>query len=331
MAARDIARAFNLRCIECGGRLAVTDERALSCQRCGERYPVERGSVRMLPPNLRGDPVEDEAAVRRRVADSFAYEWAHFGAMRPEWQLNFNDYMQPHTPEYFDGISVLDVGTGSGRHARVAARLGARVAAIDVGDSIDVARRNLPDEVLTVQADAEALPFEESSFDLVMSIGVLHHLPDPGRALKGLVRFAKPGGTVHVYLYWQPPNRAHRAILRAVSAVRRLTTRMPHRLLHALCYPLAILLYALVVAPYRLLRRVAALRPLAEAMPLKAYADYPFGVLVSDQFDRFSAPIERRFTKDEVEHLMHQAGLEGITVLAHHGWIAEGRRPEQVR
>ena len=60
-------------------------------------------------------------------------------------------------------------------------------------------------------------------------------------------------------------------------------------------------------------------------LPLKAYADYPFGVLLNDQFDRLSAPIERRFTAAEVRRMLEAAGLEAITVLPHHGWVASGR------
>jgi hypothetical protein len=65
----------------------------------------------------------------------------------------------------------------------------------------------------------------------------------------------------------------------------------------------------------------------ADWFPLKTYADYPFRVLVNDQFDRFSAPIERRFTRVEVEEVMRQAGLIDVIVLPHHGWVADGRRP----
>ena len=62
-------------------------------------------------------------------------------------------------------------------------------------------------------------------------------------------------------------------------------------------------------------------------MPLKTYADYPFGVLVNDQFDRFSAPLERRYDADEVAELLDRAGLEQAVVLPNHGWIGDGRRP----
>ena len=328
----DGARA--LRCLACASVLEFEPDPARSdslppdghlvCTGCGERYPVVGGTPRML---TRAARPAGEAAIARRTADSFSYEWERFGGLRDEWERNFVDYMRPHAPESLARRSLLDVGAGSGRHSFHAARAGAQVTAVDLGASIDVARRNLPRSVLTVQADAEALPFEPESFDIVMSIGVLHHLPDTERALRSITRYAKPGGHVHIYLYWVPERRWHRGVLRAVTAVRRVTTALPHRVLHALCYPLAAILHLSVVAPYRALRTRPRTARAAAALPLKTYADYPFSVLVNDQFDRFSAPLERRFTEDEVRSAMEAAGLEDIVLIANHGWIADGRRP----
>ena len=322
-----------LRCPACGGEVEVEPEGGgeggiLACGGCDRRYPVRGETPRML---VGGARPQAEAAVVDRTAASFAYEWERFGALRDEWARNFADYLRPHTLASLKGKSVLDVGCGSGRHSFHAAAAGARVVAVDVGDSIDVARRNLPPSVLTVQADAEALPFEPGSFDLVMSIGVLHHLPDTERALRSIARYAKPGGHVHIYLYWVPERASHRRVLALVTALRRVTTRLPHRALHALCVPLAALLAVAVVAPRRALRRRPRGRRLVAALPLKAYADYPFGVLLNDQFDRFSAPLERRFTAAEVRALMEVAGLEDVVVLANDGWVADGRRPTSPR
>jgi SAM-dependent methyltransferase len=166
---------------------------------------------------------------------------------------------------------------------------------------------------------------------MVMSIGVLHHLPDPRRALLRVARHVRPGGQLHVYLYWWPEIGWHRTVLRWVRAARRVTVRMPHRLLHLLCYPLAAVLYGSFIVPYRVLRRRPATAWLARRLPLKTYADYPFGVCVNDQFDRLSAPIEHRFTADEVRALLESAGLVDIVVLPNHGWIGSGRRPEAAR
>jgi 2-polyprenyl-3-methyl-5-hydroxy-6-metoxy-1,4-benzoquinol methylase len=301
-------------------------EGRLSCARCGQEYPIVGGTPRMLG-TTPASRVSDTAEVRHRTAESFAYEWKHFGELREEWSLNFRRYMRPHEPESFRDRLVLDVGAGSGRHSYEAYRHGARVVAVDLGDAIDVARRNLPPDVMTVQADAEELPFNEGSFDFVMSIGVLHHLPNPQRALSYLARFVRPGGYLHVYVYWVPSRAWHRSLLGLVTSARRVTTRMPRPLLRTLSYPMAAALFGAFVLPYRIARRVPALQRFADVLPLKAYADYPFGVCVNDQFDRFSAPLEWRFTADEVESMLRGAGLDDVVVLENNGWVGSGRRP----
>lgn len=352
-----------LRCIECGAHVKVASIAAhsgyphlgpdgvLACDSCGERFPLIAGTARMLtrefrhglreayplareawndpnPDFVSPQPFGDDAAVKLRTAESFAYEWERFGGPRTEWRRNFLDYLQPHGEDFFAGRLVLDVGTGSGRHSARAAQLGAQVIAVDLGQAIDIARRNLPDEVLTVQADAERLPFERGAFDLVMSIGVLHHLPDTERALAAVSRHARPGGTVHVYLYWQPERRWHRTVLRGVSRARRATTRLPHPLLRLACYPLAAILMAGIVIPYKILRQHRLTEPFARTLPLKTYADYPFGVLVNDQFDRFSAPLERRFSRVEVANMLLACGLVDTRVLPNAGWVGDGVVPQ---
>jgi 2-polyprenyl-3-methyl-5-hydroxy-6-metoxy-1,4-benzoquinol methylase len=315
-----------LRCLECRGLLELARTNAIRCVECSRQYPIVAGS----PVMLRGELVEQsdrDAELRRRTADSFAYEWEHFGELRPEWERNFREYLRPHKPEWLRNRRVLDVGAGSGRHSYEAHQLGATVVAVDVGDAIHVARRNLPADVMTVQADAEELPFKDAAFDLVMTIGVLHHLPDPPRALKSLARLVRPGGYIHIYVYWTPSRGWHRSLLRLVTAARCVTIRMPRPLVRTLSYPIAAALFVVFVLPYRTARHLSRLERVANGFPLKAYADYPFRVCVNDQFDRFSAPLERRFTGEEVEGMLLDSGFDDVVVLANNGWIGSGRRP----
>jgi hypothetical protein len=79
-----------------------------------------------------------------------------------------------------------------------------------------------------------------------------------------------------------------------------------------------------IIWPYRLLSRAGVRRH--ESLPLFIYARYPFRILYNDQFDRFSAPLEQRFDRDEVERLLEQAGLRDVSVHASFGWIGEGTR-----
>jgi demethylmenaquinone methyltransferase/2-methoxy-6-polyprenyl-1,4-benzoquinol methylase len=86
---------------------------------------------------------------------------------------------------------VLDVGCGTGSHLERYSRSGCRVAGVDTSIAmLTEARRRLGSRALLLAADAEALPFAESVFDLVLAVAVLHELPVVARArvLREMVR-----------------------------------------------------------------------------------------------------------------------------------------------
>ena len=98
------------------------------------------------------------------------------------------------------GSTVLDVACGTGHVAIEAARAFCDVTGIDyVADLVETARHRAAAEGLTIafdEADAEALPFADESFDYVVSaIGVMF-TADHDRAAAELVRVCKPGGTI---------------------------------------------------------------------------------------------------------------------------------------
>jgi len=92
------------------------------------------------------------------------------------------------------GRPVLDVGTGTGRAARLLARAGARVTAIDASEEmLSVARRRALDEELSISfatGDVHRLGFGNRSFDVAISLRVLMHVPDWRGALAELCRVA---------------------------------------------------------------------------------------------------------------------------------------------
>ena len=130
-----------------------------------------------------------------------------------------------------------------------------------------------------------------------------------------------------MYLYWEPEGPLKRLLLGAVTLMRKLTTRPPYGFVYALSFPAAWAAFAFFVWPYRVAVRIPALRTMAELMPMRQYARYPFRVCVNDQFDRFSAPLERRYTRSEVESWLMRAGLEDPDVRPNCGWGGSGRKP----
>src|SRR3954452_2708140 len=105
------------------------------------------------------------------------------------------------------GMHVLDVGAGSGNASIPAAQRGASVTASDLTPALLDAGRELAEgagvDLGWVEADAERLPFDDASFDVVMSsIGVMF-APHHQAAADELVRVCRPGGTVGL-LSWTP-------------------------------------------------------------------------------------------------------------------------------
>ena len=98
---------------------------------------------------------------------------------------------------------VLEVGCGTGFfliNLWQAGYIGRDVHATDISPKmLEVCERNAAEHGLTVvtaPGDAEALPYPDDRFDLVIGHAFLHHLPDPVAALREMHRVLAPGGTL---------------------------------------------------------------------------------------------------------------------------------------
>lgn len=98
------------------------------------------------------------------------------------------------------GSKVLDVACGTGNLALPAARLGANVTGVDIAPNlVEQARANAAREGLQAQfdeGDAEALPYDDASFDTVVTIYGAMFAPRPEVVAAELLRVTKPGGRI---------------------------------------------------------------------------------------------------------------------------------------
>ncbi len=126
----------------------------------------------------------------------------------------------------------LEIGAGTGYFTLNLLRAGVvrRAVATDISpgmlDALQANAAGAGVEVETVAADAERLPFEDASFDLVLGHAVLHHIPDLDQAFREFARVLRPGGTV--FFAGEPSRRGDRiaaypkrAALRAAPLWRR--------------------------------------------------------------------------------------------------------------
>ena len=118
--------------------------------------------------------------------------------------------LEPHVPEVvgfraWRDRDVLEAGCGIATDGLQFARAGARYTGYDQSASaLALARRRFQlegREARFQQGSVTQLPFEDESFDLVFSHGVIHHLPDTAGAVREFRRVLRPGGTALVMLY----------------------------------------------------------------------------------------------------------------------------------
>ncbi len=126
---------------------------------------------------------------------------------------HFAKYMEPSALEFLARLPLkpetrmLDVACGAGQIAIPAARAGVQVTGIDLATNlVEQARARAQAELLDVrfdEGDAEALPYEDASFDLVTSLIGAMFAPQPERVAAELKRVCKPNGRI-VMGNWTP-------------------------------------------------------------------------------------------------------------------------------
>ena len=125
------------------------------------------------------------------------------------------------------GLSVLDIGCGGGLISEPAARMGARVTGIDPGrENIEAARRHATDSGLTIdyrETTVEALLATGATFDAVLCLEVIEHVPDPAAFLTVCAGLVRPGGLMIVSTI----NRTVKAYLLAIVGAEYVLRWLP--------------------------------------------------------------------------------------------------------
>lgn len=226
-------------------------------------------------------------------------------------------------PQEINGARVLEIGSGTGRIVDMLVEAGAEhVVAVEPSAACDVLRENVRrhgDRVSVIQATGDAIPDTESALDLIVSIGVLHHIPDPDPVVRRAYELLPEGGR---FLFWVYGKEGNRLYLALAQPLRAITTRLPDAMLGALSH-----LLNLFLTPY-----IWACRFLP--LPLAGYLRRVLGrfgwrhrsLVIFDQLNPGHA---RYYLGEEAEELMRRGGFENV--VRHHrhsySWTVLGTKP----
>ncbi|MBI4676645.1 MAG: methyltransferase domain-containing protein [Elusimicrobia bacterium] len=290
----------------------------LICKFCRQRYPVIDGVPRLLP------PVELAPGVAQ-TRESFAWEWLRHPGPRPdEDRAIFLEETQIPAADW-RGKLALDAGCGMGRYSLAAAGLGAEVVAFDLSEAalrLKAAAKE-SDKLHVVMGDINHPPFRRGIFDVVFSLGVLHHAADTQTAFRRVAELVRDRGLLTFWVYgkagrlddfrtnplregrrWVARHRALAwlvvALRHALSDVLRLfTVRLPVRLNYALCFPVAVL----------------GAVPLVKYLTPSVHPD--FRVRLIEDFDWLSPVYQHHHSKEELRLWLQEAGFTVLKVLPH--------------
>jgi SAM-dependent methyltransferase len=219
------------------------------------------------------------------------------------------------------GKSCVEIGAGTGRIPLMLVEAGAaHVTAIEPSDAYEVMLENtasLRDKISCLKTSGEKTP--EIGFDLVLAIGVIHHIPAPKPVLDAAWRSLKDRGRILIWVYGREGNELY---LTFVEPIRAITRRLPTKVNYALAAMIygPVMLYAFLCSRFKWL-------PLSDYV---ANVFLRFGaaerkVVILDQLN---PEWTRYYRRHEVEQLLADSGFSQILSYHRHGysWTVTGQK-----
>lgn len=251
--------------------------------------------------------------------DRFGYEWKRYDEIVSDYEIQFLKWVFPLKKQDFRGKKILDAGCGTGRNSFWPLTYGAKkVVAFDYDKRIvEVARKNLSrfkncqifyDSIYNIKYEDE--------FDISFSIGVIHHLEYPKKAIRSLVKATKPEGIVLIWVYGYEGNEY---IVKFINPIRKITSRLPAKLVHLLAHFFSVPLYFyLKIFPPKHNKHKY----------LKQISKFKFWHIHSIVFDQLIPKIANYWKKQQVLDLFKKQGLKNIEIFRvnDNSWTILGKK-----
>ena len=243
-------------------------------------------------------------SVDKATADAFATSWNNL----PEGSVytvdQIEDWFSPIGKRDVEDKTVLELGCGNGSLLSHLPKWRPQyLEGVDLGDSIVSCKRNMHEtgfqSFKVTQADL--IDFDSEGFDVVYSIGVLHHLKEPVAGFKSVLRNTKPGGKFHCWVYAREGNEI---IIHFVDPIRKIASKLPWWVTkYMIAMPL--------VVPFYFYAKIISKLKIFNSLPLYEYSCWissrEFGFFRHVAFDQLVTPQTTYLSKETIEKWLSES------------------------
>lgn len=310
--------------VHVGGRVIAGN---LLCPCCCTVYPIRDGIPRFVPEGN----LPKGGQLQARTAHNFGDAWQVYAARKknPYTEDQFLDWIKPLSRDDFANKIVLDLGSGLAGFTEYVTQYNPKqVVGLEISHAIDSSAYLLKDHpnLNLVQGNILSPPFKRAAFDLIYSIGVLHHLENPEEGFQMCAKLVKLGGRFFIWVYGQENNGF---VIHVVEPMRKLAYKLPVRFVrYWIAGPLGLLLFLLLHTLYN-----PRLPHFFRSLPYWSYFQwlrtYGFGYVVGMVTDQLIPPRTNYHTGGELRRWYERAGfaMEDMTPRNNISWRVLGRRP----
>lgn len=224
-------------------------------------------------------------------------------------------------PKNFLNNTVLDIGAGTGRLTNILIDLGAKhVYSVEPSLAFNVllneTKRNKK-KITYIKCRGDNIPLN-TKVDFAISIGVLHHIPNPDPVCRRVYKLLKPNGE---FLIWVYANEGNKLYLFLARLLRIFTSKMNDKSLLKFCKFLNFFLniYCILCSKIKLPMYVYMRKHIAKLSK---------EVRILTIFDQLNPEYAKYYTKEETLKLLKDAGFKDIKIEYRHkySWTAVGRK-----
>jgi SAM-dependent methyltransferase len=259
----------------------------------------------------------------QKVIKDFGDEWAKFTFLE-EQKIS---EIEEQAKRYFALLEgelksetlglVADFGAGTGRWSQFILKNCSKLNLVEPSQGayqVLSMRFSGQEKARLLNERIEDCSLENDSIDIGICLGVLHHISDTESALKSINAKLKPGGTLLAYMYYNLENRnlAYKSIFRVSVLLRMFISVLPNFAKRIICEAIAFLVY---LPLGRISKFLNELGIKTHNFPLHHYESLPFYVMRNDSLDRFGTRLEKRYSRDDIRHLLNQAGFDMETLV----------------